>query len=157
MLTNSSTGNPFELSWSNVVAGAYSLTAVATDASGTVVTSTPVNITVKGPPVIPLTVSFYYPTNGQTYTAPAIIAVHALVLDTTLVKTVQYFANGTNIGTRTNTGNVVLTNSSTGNPFELSWNNVVAGAYSLTAVATDAGRNGSYISASEHHGESAAP
>ena len=139
MLTNSSTGNPFELSWSNVVAGAYSLTAVATDASGTVVTSTPVNITVKGPPVIPLTVSFYYPTNGQTYTAPAIIAVHALVLDTTLVKTVQYFANGTNIGTRTNTGNVVLTNSSTGNPFELSWNNVVAGAYSLTAVATDAG------------------
>ncbi len=142
ILTNSSEANPFELNWSNVVAGAYSLTAVATDAGGTIVTSAPVSITVFAPPpppVIPLSVSFYYPTNGQTYTAPATIAVHALVLDSVVVETVQYFANGTSIGTRTNTSNVILTNSSEANPFELNWSNVVAGAYSLTAVATDAG------------------
>jgi hypothetical protein len=138
VLTNASTGNPFELNWSNVAAGAYALTAVATDAAGTVVTSAPVSITVVGPKPIPLSVSFYYPTNGETYTAPATIGVHALVLDSTLVETVQYFANGTNIGTLTNTNSVVLTNASTGNPFELNWSNVAAGAYALTAVATDA-------------------
>ncbi len=142
ILTNVTTANPFEFTWSNVVAGTYSLTAVATDASGAVVISTPVSIVVQAPappPVIPLSVSLYYPTNGETYTAPATIAVHALVLDSTVVETVQYFANGTNIGTRTNTGNVILTNSNQGNPFVLIWSNVVAGAYSLTAVATDAG------------------
>jgi hypothetical protein len=141
LLTNSSAGNPFELNWSNVLAGAYALTAVATDGKGIMVTSLPVNITVTNPPPpppIPFTVSFYYPTNGEFYLAPATVGVHALVLDSNIVETVQYFANGTNIGVRTNSSGILLTNSSTGNPFELNWSNVLAGAYALTAVATDA-------------------
>src|SRR5271154_308891 len=89
----------------------------------------------QGQSTIPLSVSFYYPTNGQTFTAPATVAVHALVLDSVVVRTVQYFANGTNIGGRTNTGSVAFTNSNQSNPFELTWSNVVAGSYSLTAVA----------------------
>src|ERR1022692_1640663 len=93
----------------------------------------------QGQSTIPLSVSFYYPTNGEAYTAPATIAVHALVLDSVVVKAVQYFANGTSIGTRTNTSNVVVTNSSAGNPFELNWSNVTAGIYTLRALATDAG------------------
>ena len=141
LLTNSSTGNPFELNWSNVLAGAYALTAVATDARGIMVTSLPVNITVTNrppPPPVPFTVSFYYPTNGQFYLAPATVGVHALVLDSNIVETVQYFANGTNIGIRTNSSGILLTNTSTANPFFLAWSNVPAGNYALTAVATDA-------------------
>jgi len=59
VLTNSTSSNPFFLAWSNVLAGNYALTAVATDASGTVVTSAPVSIIVVSnwPP----TVSIYAP------------------------------------------------------------------------------------------------
>jgi len=50
-----------------------------------------------------LSVRFYYPTNGQFFPASTTIGVQALVLDSTAVKTVQYFANGTSIGIVTNT------------------------------------------------------
>src|SRR5581483_3586606 len=63
------------------------------------------------------------------------------VTDSNVVETVQYFANGTSIGTVTNTSGVPLTNTTTSNPFFLSWSNVAVGDYALTAVATDSGGN----------------
>jgi Galactose oxidase-like, Early set domain/Bacterial Ig domain/Glyoxal oxidase N-terminus/Fibronectin type III domain/Kelch motif len=39
---------PYSATWSNVAAGSYTITAVATDNSGTTTTSTPVNVTVTG-------------------------------------------------------------------------------------------------------------
>ena len=135
----SNTGNPFYLAWSNVPAGKYTLTAVATDSAGLTATSAPVNISVtnRPPPVVPFAVSFWYPTNGQTFLAPATIGVHAQVTDSNVVQTVQYFSGATSIGIVTNTKGVLLTNTSTGNPFFLAWSNVPAGKYTLTAVATD--------------------
>ncbi len=100
-------------------------------------------------------VRFYYPTNGQTFTAPASVAVHALVLDSTVVRTVQYFASGTTRG-RTNTGNVPFTNSTQGNPFELTWTNVVAGLHSGRRVAMDASGTVVTSATSKHYGASAA-
>jgi hypothetical protein len=144
LLTNTTSGNPFFLLWSNVQAGAYALTAVATDSGGNVATSAPVNITVLSPPPppnIPLAVGFYYPTNGQTFTAPANIGVHAWVTDSNVVRAVQYFAGTNSIGTVSNTAGLLLTNTTSGNPFFLLWSNVQAGAYALTAVATDSGGN----------------
>ena len=90
---------------------------------------------------MPLSLGFWYPTNGQTFTAPANVGVHAWVLDSNVVRTVQYFANSTSIGTVTNTAGVLLTNTTSANPFFLLWSNVPAGAYALTAVATGSGGN----------------
>jgi len=138
-LTNSKSYNPFFLLWSNVPAGNYTLTAVATDSAGIMATSPPVNISVvkPTPPNVPFTVRFWYPTNGQTFLAPANVGIHALVLDSNLVETVQYFSGLTSLGTVTNTGGIWLTNSKSYNPFFLLWSNVPAGNYTLTAVATD--------------------
>ena len=45
--------SPFGLTWANVVAGDYALTAVATDRQGLMSTSPPVRVTVRGAPVAP--------------------------------------------------------------------------------------------------------
>lgn len=137
LLTNVMEVNPLYLTWSNVPAGSYPLTAVAIDTTGNTATSAPVNISVTNvpPPTIPYTVSFGYPTNGQTFIAPASIGLHARVTDSNLVESVQYFANGTSIGTVSSP--VLLTNSAQVNPFFLDWSNVPAGDYGLTAVALD--------------------
>lgn len=138
-LTNSTQSNPFFLSWSNVPAGSYTLTALAMDSAGNLATSAPVTVTVTNipAPVVPFAVSFWYPTNGQMFLAPATIGVHAKVTDSNVVQTVQYFASGTSIGLVTNSAATLLTNSTQGNPFFLAWSNVPAGNYVLTALATD--------------------
>jgi len=134
----------FPLTWTNVPAGAYALQVVATDTNGYTATSSVVNITVISnppPPNVPFTVSFWYPTNGQTFVAPANVGVHARATDSNVVQTLQYFANGGSIGTVTNTGGVLLTNATQANSFFLDWSNVPAGTYALTALATDSAGN----------------
>jgi len=143
LLTNTAQGSPFFLDWSNVLAGSYALTAVAMDNAGHTATSSVVNITVTNvpPPNVPFAVGFWYPTNGQTFVAPANVGVHARVTDSNLVQTVQYFANGNSVGSVTNTSLVLLTNSTQGNAFFLDWSNVPAGTYALIAVVTDSAGN----------------
>ena len=144
IVSNISTAFLFPLKWSNAPAGSYALTVVATDTNGNPATSSVVNITIVTnvpPPNVPFVISFWYPTNGQMFAAPANVGVHARVTDSNVVETIQYFANGTNIGTVTNTGGVGLTNSTQGNPFFLDWSNVPAGNYALTAVASDSAGN----------------
>jgi len=137
--TNATAANRYSVVWSNVLAGAYVLTARVTDSAGLQATSAPVNITVANPVVrpVPYLVSFWYPTNRQVFAAPATVGVHALVTDSNLVETMHYFANGTSIGTVSNSTGVILTNSTQDNPFYMSWSNVMAGSYALLAVATD--------------------
>jgi hypothetical protein len=144
IVSNISTAYLFPLTWSNVLAGGYALKVVATDTNGNTGTSSVVNITVitnQPPPPVPFAVSFWYPTNGQMFAAPANVGVHARMTDSNVVQTIQYFANGTSIGTVTNTSGVMLTNSTQGNPFFFDWSNVPAGDYALTAVATDSAGN----------------
>ena len=71
--------------------------------------------------------------------------------DSNVVRTVQSFANSASIGTVTNTAGVLLTNTTSANPFFLPWSNVLAGAYALTAVATDSGGNVATSTPGEHH------
>ena len=144
LLTNTTTANPFYMAWSNVPAGTYTLTAVATDTASNTATSAPVTISVTNPPPphnVPFAVSFWYPSNGQAFLAPATIGVHAAVTDSNVVRTVQYFSGTASIGIVTNTRGVLLTNTSTANPFYMAWSNVPAGTYTLTAVATDVASN----------------
>ncbi len=78
------------------------------------------------PPNQPPTVSITTPWAGQTFTAPATIAISALAGDTDgSVSSVAFFANGSQVGT----SNI--------SPFGFNWTNVAAGSYTLTAVATD--------------------
>lgn len=137
MLTNNNVATSLGYVWSNVPPGSYTLTAIATDSAGATATSGPINITVKPPPPIPFAVGFYYPTNNQVFTGPTNIGLHASVTDSNIVETMAYYSGTNLIGTVTNTNNVLLTGTSTGNPFFLLWSNVQPGDYTLTAVATD--------------------
>jgi hypothetical protein len=123
-LIGTSAGAPYSIVWSNVAAGSYGLTAVATDNLGKSTTSGTVNITVGIRP--PLLVSLTAPAQGDAFTAPAAITITATASEVGgTVSQVQFFANSTLIGARSTS------------PYTITWSNVSAGAYSLTAVAID--------------------
>jgi len=126
-LIGTDTTSPYSVAWNNVAAGSYSLTAVATDNDGATTTSAARTITVNGANQAP-TVALTAPANGATFTAPATVTVSATAGDTdgTIAK-VDFFAGTTLIGTDTTS------------PYSVTWSNVGAGTYSLTAVATDNG------------------
>jgi len=75
---------------------------------------------------IPPAVSITSPTSGATFSAPAniIITANASDSDGTISK-VEFYQGTTLIGTATTA------------PFSISWNNVAAGSYQITAKATD--------------------
>ena len=107
-------------------AGTYSLTARVVYDSGSTVNSSAANVTVTSPlPTIALTA----PVNGASYAAPASINLAASVTANghTITK-VQFFNGATLLGEDTSA------------PYTLSWSNVSAGSYSLSAkVVYDSG------------------
>ncbi len=116
--------SPYSVTWSNVAAGTYGLTAVATDNEGETTTSSAVNVTVA--PNTPPSVAIADPVNNASFTSPATIVVSASAADSDgSVASVAFYQNGTLIGT------------DTASPFSMTWANVTAGTYALTAVATD--------------------
>ena len=81
---------------------------------------------VKNVPNTPPSVSLSSPPNGATFTAPAAITVTANASDSDgSVAQVDFYAGNTLIGT------------TTAAPHSITWNNVAAGSYALTAAATD--------------------
>lgn len=72
------------------------------------------------------TVALTAPANGAQFTAPATIALQANAIDPDgSIAQVQFFAGSSAIGTVS------------ASPYTVTWSNVQAGTYSLTAVATD--------------------
>ncbi|MEO8425632.1 MAG: Ig-like domain-containing protein, partial [Verrucomicrobiota bacterium] len=125
-LLGTDTTSPYNFSWNNVAVGSYTLTAKATDNTGAVTTSSPINITVNPPANQSPTVSISSPANGATFIAPANITVNSTANDSDgTISKVELFDGSTLLGT------------DTGSPFSFSWNNVAAGSYTLTAKATD--------------------
>ncbi len=116
---------PYSLTWPNVVVGSFALTAVATDALGLMATSSVVNVTVVVGHVPP-TVSLTSPANYTTFNAPASVSLSATAAANT--------GNVTNVAFYQ--GSTLLTNV-TSAPYNFTWANVTAGAYALTAMATD--------------------
>lgn len=116
----------YSLTLSNVAAGSYTLTAVATDNAGVNSTSAPVAITVVSPP--PPKVIITQPHYGETfYNAPLNINVCSWEKNfTNPVVNVQFFAGTNGIGWTTNSPSSCIV-----------WSNVPPGAYLLNAVATD--------------------
>lgn len=76
----------------------------------------------------PPTVSITSPANGATFTTPVNITINATASDSDgTVTKVDFYQGSTLLGTDTTS------------PYSFTWNNVPAGGYTLTAVATDNG------------------
>jgi hypothetical protein len=120
---------PYSVSWntSSVAAGAHALTAVARDAAGNVTTSSSISVLVQAATTnVAPSVSLSAPANGATFTAPASFTISATASDSDgTVARVDFYAGSTLIGTDTSS------------PYSISWSNVAAGVYTLTAVAWD--------------------
>jgi regulation of enolase protein 1 (concanavalin A-like superfamily) len=120
------TTSPYSVNWTGVAAGSYTLTAVATDNSGATTTSSSVNVTVGSAANQQPTVSITSPASGSTFASPASMTLTASASDPDgSVVRVDFRAGATALG------------SDTSSPFSFAWNNVAAGTYSITAVATD--------------------
>ena len=128
-LIGTSTASPYQITWSNVAVGSYSLTAIATDNEGATSTSGAVNVAVNVPNNLP-TVSISSPINGTTFSAGSNISISADANDSDgTISKVDFFAGATLIGT--------ATLPSTASTYGIVWNNVASGSYALTARATD--------------------
>ena len=115
---------PYGFVWKNVPLGNYILTAKAYDNSGNVTTSAPVHISVV--PNTPPAVSIIKPLNNQSFADPAYIQLLATAADTDGRITRVEFYNGT-----------TLLRTEYKYPYTYNWTNIPAGAYIITAVATD--------------------
>ncbi|MBI3730906.1 MAG: hypothetical protein HY254_21555 [Burkholderiales bacterium] len=117
-----SNGNNYSVSWTNVTANSYSVTAKATDNKNGTTSTAPITVNVinNTPPTVSLTAS---PNNG---TAPATIILNATAADTDgTISKVEFFNGATSIATVTQS------------PYKTNWENVSQGSYSVTAKATD--------------------
>src|SRR5439155_932348 len=124
-LLGAATGSPYSFTWTAVPAGNYSLTAKATDNRGATATSGAVSIAVNPADVSP-SVTIISPTNGAVLIAPATFTVQATASDSDgSVAQVQFFNGTTSLGIETSS------------PYSASANNLAAGPYTLSAVATD--------------------
>jgi plastocyanin len=122
ILTNE-TAAPFSAVTNNLAAGNYTLTAIASDNLGATATNS-VNITVDTPP----TVSITNPAPGTVFFAPANLTIQASASDLD--------AGGSVTNVQFLVGSAVLTNKTTA-PFSAATNNLAAGSYTLSAVASD--------------------
>lgn len=118
--------SPYSYTVNNVSAGNHLYVAKATDNKGLAGSSSSLAVTVfanKAP-----TISFDYPTNGDTYAAPAFITMHGFGYDSDgYIKEVKLY-NGS-----------ALLATFNGAEFYYQFTNVPAGTYSFTAKATDNG------------------
>jgi len=122
ILTNKAAA-PFSATTNNLAAGSYTLTAIASDNLGATATNS-VSIVVDTPPVVTIT----NPVSGTLFIAPANVTVQASASDSDIgdsVTNVQFLI-----------GSTILTNKAAA-PFSAVTNNLAAGSYTLSAVASD--------------------
>lgn len=112
------------LTWTNIPAGSYALTVVASDDAGLSITSDVVNVTVVYAP--PLTVTLTSPADGARFSAPADLALEASVTGGRgAITNVAFYLGSGLLATVTNA------------PYAFTTANIFGGAYAITAVATD--------------------
>jgi len=122
---------PFEMTWTSVPGGTYSLVAVATDDASASTTSAPVAITVSGagggPPANrPPTVSMVSPASATSVEDGFSMMLEAQATDAEgPVARVEFFDAVSSLG------------SATSAPFRVAWTATPVGSHSIQAVATD--------------------
>jgi Bacterial Ig domain/Phosphoesterase family/Cadherin-like domain len=108
---------------SELPAGQYTVTAVATDDAGLSATSAVVNLSIA---FVPPTVALTNPASASSFPAPATILLSASAASTDgTITNVAFYA-----------GTTLLANIAT-SPYIYTWANVTAGSYALTALAAD--------------------
>jgi len=120
------TAAPYEHVWSNVPAGAYTISAVAYDNWGAIRTPAPASsmaaITVNARPAVALTA----PADGTVVTSATPVTLSADAADADGVVTrVEFYVDGALVG------------ADTAAPFSATWTPAAPKAYALTAVAYD--------------------
>ena len=131
----------FTLLWTNVAAGPFELTAVATDNAGLQATSAAVNITVTNTHPVPRA-RWLYPREGARLPEGAAINLLAAAGERAgVIKTVEFFAGGTSLGIVTNAPwpapSPPLPAPILWGSYYFQWTNAPVGTNVLTAVATD--------------------
>ncbi|HET7901327.1 MAG TPA: Ig-like domain-containing protein, partial [Candidatus Nanopelagicales bacterium] len=121
------TSAPYSVSWNASAPGPHSITAVATDTAAKTTTSTPVSVTVPAPDTTDPTVSITSPAAGSIPFGAT--TINATASDNKGVAKVEFFVDGTSVGVDTTA------------PYSASWNAIVTGSHTLTAVATDTSNN----------------
>lgn len=115
---------PYSTSWTPAAGGTYTLVAEATNGLGGVAASTPVTVEIA-PNFLP-TVVMTSPANGGTSRVGSSSTLLAAASDPDgVIARVQFYANGTLVGT------------STTPPYKATWIPAAEGLYRLTAVAVD--------------------
>jgi hypothetical protein len=126
LIGSSATGS---ISWTNVAAGNYSLTAVVTDTNGATARSAAISVSVAAAAgaqlVAPISVTLTSPSNASTFVAPANVTVGAAASAGAGIMKIDFFAGASLIATSSSATASVM------------WSNVQAGTYSVSAVATD--------------------
>src|SRR5450759_604824 len=120
---------PYSYTWNNVTAGNYSLTVIATDNQNAKTTSSAVSISVTNSnhtsnrhPVIRI----FNPRKGLTYNNLSTIEIDADASDPDgTISKVEFYNGQSKL--------VELTSA----PYIYTWKDVVAGTYTITAIATD--------------------
>jgi len=120
------TATPYSATASNLSAGHYTLTAIASDNTGLMATNS-ISITVTNFIAdVPPTVTITTPGLNSSFQAPATVSVAASASDSDgSVTNVQFLVGG-----------AVIANSS-GAPYSTTANNLSAGTYTLSAIAAD--------------------
>lgn len=132
IVAGTSSTAPFTMAWDSTAVGdgTHTLQARAYDAAMNIGTSAAVSVTVDNvadaPENVQPSVTITSPVDGASFAAPATITVAASASDSdgTIAK-VEFYAGTALIG------------STTSSPYEISWSDVAAGTYVLTAKATD--------------------
>ncbi len=115
---------PYSLTWVPASAGAFQLTAVATDNTGNTTTSAAVAVTVTstGAPAVAIT----NPGTGLSFGVGTSVPINATVTGGNgPITQVQFFING------------IALSSDAAAPYTATWSPGAAGTYNLMAVATD--------------------
>jgi plastocyanin/uncharacterized protein (DUF2141 family) len=115
------TAAPFSAVTNNLAAGSYTLSAIASDSVGMKATNS-VNIIVDAPPTVTIT----NPVSGTVFSAPANVTIHVSASD----------SDGTVTNVQFLVGLTILTNKTTA-PFSAVTNNLAAGSYTFSAIASD--------------------
>jgi hypothetical protein len=121
-ITPPDTTSPYSATWLATPLGAHTITARVTDSNGATATSAPQTVTVSN--VSGPTVTLTAPSTGTVGAATTITATTTVGAPNTITN-VQFFANGTPIGTDTTS------------PYSVTWTPNAAGSFTITATITD--------------------
>src|SRR5207247_587980 len=116
-----STNSPYTFIWLGVAAGAYTLTAVATDNEGAATTSVPIPILVNTAPAVAIA----SPSEDANFTSPASVPISAVASDDGSVTNVEFLVDAIKVA------------ETASPPYDFSWTGAGPGIYALTVRATD--------------------